>query len=64
MTSSTATCHRRGAPRYALADQNNTTFGRGSYPNDYNDDGLDDYLSHRLVIIDIKTNYNILLNFF
>lgn len=64
MTSSTATCHRRGAPRYALAHQNNTTFGRGSFPNDYNDDGLDDYLSHRLIIIDIKMNYNILLNIF
>ncbi|XP_003244976.1 uncharacterized protein LOC100571906 isoform X2 [Acyrthosiphon pisum] len=45
-TSSTATGHRRGAPRHALANQNNT-FGRGSFPNDYNDDGLDDYLSHR-----------------
>ncbi|CAH1709900.1 uncharacterized protein LOC114124297 [Aphis gossypii] len=46
VASSTATCYRRGAPRYALVDQN-TSFGRGSFPNDYNDDGLDDYLSHR-----------------
>lgn len=42
------TCHRRGGPKYALAD-NNTTFGRGSISNDYNGDSLDDYLSHRLV---------------
>lgn len=64
MSSSTATCHRRGTPRYALADQNNTTFGRGSFPNDYNDDGLDNYLSHRLVIIDIKINYYIVNKYF
>jgi len=53
VASSTATCHRRGAPRYNTIANQNTTFGRGSFPNDYNDDGLDDYLSHRLVI-DIK----------
>jgi len=63
VSSSTATCHRRGAPRYALADQNNTSFGRGSFPNDYNDDGLDDYLSHRLVIIEIKINYYIFFEY-
>lgn len=46
---SSATCHRRGVPKNNLADYN-TTFGRGSFPNDYNGDDLDDYLSHRLVL--------------
>lgn len=49
LTSTAATCHRRGGPKYALADHN-TALGRGSFPNDYNDDGLDDYLNHRLVL--------------
>lgn len=49
MVSSTATCHRRGVPKNTLADHNKT-FGRGSFPNDYNGDNLDDYLSHRLVL--------------
>jgi len=54
MASSAATCHRRRGPKYALADQN-TTFGQGSFPNDYSD-GLDDYLSHRLVLVE-ETHY-------
>ncbi|XP_025417093.1 uncharacterized protein LOC112688213 isoform X3 [Sipha flava] len=43
--SSATTCHRRGGQKYALTEHN-TTLGRGSIPNDYNN-GHDDYLSHR-----------------
>jgi len=46
-----ASCYRRGGPKYDLADYN-TAFGRGSFPNDYIGDGLDDYLSHRLVNVE------------
>lgn len=49
LNTTAVTCHRRGGPKYALADHN-AAFGRGSFPNDYNDDGLDDYLNHRLVL--------------
>lgn len=49
LTSTAVTYHRRGGPKYALGDHN-VVYGRGSFPNDYNDDGLDDYLNHRLVL--------------
>lgn len=47
MASSASVCHRRGGQKYALKANQNTTYERGSIPNDYIGNDLENYLTHR-----------------
>ncbi|VVC32591.1 Ankyrin repeat-containing domain,Ankyrin repeat [Cinara cedri] len=47
VASSAAMCYRRGGQKYALQAKQSITYGRGSFPNEYCDDDLENYLTHR-----------------
>lgn len=55
---STTAYHKRGGPKYALTDHS-TNLECGSFPNEYNGDSIDDYLSHRLVLEKKSYRFNV-----